>query len=801
MSLRPTTRAIPGRWPRPSLFSAAPTRFLNTVPRCPSPTCECADIPETPQGLLIDYKTNLNGLMASYAEQVLICTGRNDWPSRIEEDNSDDNLAADLKELIGRGGIYSDLKEKWLTALVKGYLLPEKLHPMNDGLPQIHKDRLLRKDAYRHLLHGVRDVDDVLVLICGHGGRDIRCGVMGPVLHAEFERQLPQAGLEVLHGPLIDESVSSPALSGTEGEKPPTARVGQISHIGGHKFAGNIIIYLPPTFKNDAGNLHPLAGHGVCSKLAPESSFDESITGEHSRIELISMHSNAMRWLGRIRGPTRDVQASICHYRIYDNNSALLRRLRTNSSLSRTFYSSRILTKATPPPKSESASSVPPQSSTQTQTQNLRSQGPQWAILALIFAASAGTAYLYRRQSASSDDDVINTSTFAAFTITGREQVSPTAFIITLRPSAWVDSEGLDSERIKGEPVGFLSNRIQEAWRHGLWSVEIKQPQLQIARHYTPLPPFPMLAGSPSAGKRNSSEDGSTNELQAIRKMDVGLVHEEQDEQTDLRILIRRMDGGEMSNYLSRQRVGDTIWLRGPHLGSDIPRRLGEGSGHASGTEFVHGGSQRGVVFLAGGTGIAPALQIAHKLLDSHNSGSPMESRPHVSILWANRWGIDALGREQASSGQEKPNSWFRFWGGGGSNPSTNLKERGKQTDKEPSSSLALQIQDLKRRHPSHFQISYFVDDENSFIEAHDIEAALSSTFGAKGTSSPSFKIDRRCTWHSAKAVELLPDDNDATRSSSSDPAFACTCTPDAEVETPTVRPGVNLVCVSGPDG
>jgi len=128
----------------------------------------------------------------------------------------------------------------------------------------IHKDRLLRKSAYQHLLKGVRDVDDVLVLICGHGGRDMRCGIFGPVLQAEFERQLPRAGLEVLNGPVINDSVSTPPLPGTGGEnKPLTARVGLISHIGGHKFAGNVIIYLPPTFKNTAGNTHPLAGHGV----------------------------------------------------------------------------------------------------------------------------------------------------------------------------------------------------------------------------------------------------------------------------------------------------------------------------------------------------------------------------------------------------------------------------------------------------------------------------------------------------------------------------------------------------------
>jgi (2Fe-2S) ferredoxin len=41
------------------------------------------------------------------------------------------------------------------------------------------------------------------------------------------------------------------------------ARVGLISHIGGHKFAGNVIVYLPPRLKTDDGEAHPLAGHGI----------------------------------------------------------------------------------------------------------------------------------------------------------------------------------------------------------------------------------------------------------------------------------------------------------------------------------------------------------------------------------------------------------------------------------------------------------------------------------------------------------------------------------------------------------
>ncbi|KAI0124209.1 Sucraseferredoxin-like protein [Xylariales sp. AK1849] len=257
-----------------------------------------------PEGLEIDREGNLNGLISNYAEQVLVCTGKDDWPSRIEEDNSGDNLAADLKELIGRGGVYSDpfhnisvLNSSFpssvsrrpevqttsayllpsfkyvpflprvsfdsVQALVKGYLLPEKLHSMHDGLSPIHKDRLTRKEAYRHLLYDVRDVQDVLVLICGHGGRDMRCGVMGKVLQQEFEAKLPRAGFEVMKGPLIDESVSTPALCGSTGDPPSMARVGLISHIGGHKFAGNVIVYLPPKLNTKDARPHPLAGHGL----------------------------------------------------------------------------------------------------------------------------------------------------------------------------------------------------------------------------------------------------------------------------------------------------------------------------------------------------------------------------------------------------------------------------------------------------------------------------------------------------------------------------------------------------------
>lgn len=151
-----------------------------------------------------------------------------------------------------------------VEALAKGFLLPEQLHAMHDGLSPIHRDRLTRKPMYQGLLYGVRDVDDILVLICGHGGRDMRCGVMGSILRDEFEAQLPKEGVDVLQGPVqIDSDESVGAIAGVVGKPSVTARLGLISHIGGHKFAGNVIIYLPQSMKGSNGERHPLAGHGI----------------------------------------------------------------------------------------------------------------------------------------------------------------------------------------------------------------------------------------------------------------------------------------------------------------------------------------------------------------------------------------------------------------------------------------------------------------------------------------------------------------------------------------------------------
>jgi NAD(P)H-flavin reductase len=193
----------------------------------------------------------------------------------------------------------------------------------------------------------------------------------------------------------------------------------------------------------------------------------------------------------------------------------------------------------------------------------------------------------------------LNPETFVPFAVVAREEVSPTAFVLTLRLPEGVEGEG------RAKTV----DAIMTAWQHGLWSVEVKQPQLQIARDYTPLPKV--------EGNEKSEGEG------------------EGDNGTELRLFVRVVPGGEVSKYLSRRAVGSTVDLRGPRLSFDVAARVGQTETEDAGKEKGDTTDDKQVVVLAGGTGISTALQAAHAVLGRGAS---------VSILWANRQQDDSIG-------------------------------------------------------------------------------------------------------------------------------------------------------------
>jgi (2Fe-2S) ferredoxin len=155
---------------------------------------------------------------------------------------------------------------------VREHLLPETLHPMHSGLSDAHKLILTRKPR-SSTSAPVYNLTRPTILICSHNSRDTRCGVMGPLLQSEFVRQLQR--LEYLPATEYPVDTSSQDIQTGPGQPEPESgkvNVGLISHVGGHKWAGNAIIYIPPTWAKD-GNLRtlkeqkanpsPLAGCGI----------------------------------------------------------------------------------------------------------------------------------------------------------------------------------------------------------------------------------------------------------------------------------------------------------------------------------------------------------------------------------------------------------------------------------------------------------------------------------------------------------------------------------------------------------
>ncbi|KAL7795425.1 hypothetical protein V8C37DRAFT_42086 [Trichoderma ceciliae] len=327
---------------------------------------------------------------------------------------------------------------------------------------------------------------------------------------------------------------------------------------------------------------------------------------------------------------------------------------------------------------------------------------PRTIVILTTAAIFGGTIYY----STTSKPSPLNTESFIPYTITSREAISPTSFVFTISPHN------------QNSLLPYLAPSAT-SWRYPLWSVEFKQPQVQIARHYTPLPPR----------EGDDPSDGS------------------------LRFYVRAVRGGEMSSYLSRLGVGHDVWLRGPHVGFDITARLG---------------SMINVVFLAGGTGVVPAMQVAKAVLEQ----SP-QSR--VDLLWAIRKREEL---QHVNSPVRRP-SWWQFWLAAGSEPVQLLPQL-----RDPSP-IARQLRAMKTEYGERLRIQVAIDEEQTYFRESHLHKAVSP--GHRQDLSPNHSITTPgCRLHVPSMLELAPEfETPAT-------ADDCKCGAGA---------GKNLFMISGPDG
>ena len=285
----------------------------------------------------------------------------------------------------------------------------------------------------------------------------------------------------------------------------------------------------------------------------------------------------------------------------------------------------------------------------------------QWASYILVFSAAFGGAVAYRRYRNPTLTDILNPQTFTPFKLVSKESVSPTCSIFTFR----------------APHVSHHGSFDQNLW-NGVWSVQIKQPQLQIARAYTPLPPSHVSS--------------------------VGTSEDAHEDAQDLRVLIRKEPKGEVSGYLHKLPEGAAVEFRGPNIEYVLPKDVEE------------------VVFLAGGTGIAPALQVAHSLLEA-TTEAKHGAKPRVHILWACRKREDCLGGLSESGSRQKAtagSTWSTMLGSSGTTPAGDGV-----TNSHGRSRIVEELEAFKTRHPDQISIDYFVDEEKRFITVEHIQRRI----------------------------------------------------------------------------
>ncbi|KAK3672832.1 hypothetical protein LTR78_007185 [Recurvomyces mirabilis] len=260
------------------------------------------------------------------------------------------------------------------------------------------------------------------------------------------------------------------------------------------------------------------------------------------------------------------------------------------------------------------------------------------------------------RSTAGDDGQIAKPTEFVKYKLVDKTEVSTTCAIFTLRSSG-----------------GAKIDHRQVHDSCALTSVQFKQPQLQIARSYTVLPPT-----------KDQSPD-------------------------DLRFLIRKERNGEVSGYLHRLRPEAEIEVRGPGVDYILPEDVGE------------------VVFLAGGTGIAPAMQVAHRLA----------GKASVHVLWASRQREDSLGGVSDTKAQKSLGfgSSLFSWRAARADPTEASVGNVAATN-----AIVEQMQDLKHAPGSQLSpstslvIDYFVDEEDTFIQAANVAQIIESERASGGS-------------------------------------------------------------------
>lgn len=164
----------------------------------------------------------LAGSVKPYRRHAFACTGVAEWPARLEEaEGLLGAMARDVRELpmeLGEPPKLTATDERSTGPGIDLLVFPEALRY------RVADESGWRAVLREHLVGGApapvqnRSLPGRHVFVCIHAARDERCGRCGPPLLSAVREAVAEAGLE-------------------------DVTVRATSHVGGHKYAGNLLVY------------------------------------------------------------------------------------------------------------------------------------------------------------------------------------------------------------------------------------------------------------------------------------------------------------------------------------------------------------------------------------------------------------------------------------------------------------------------------------------------------------------------------------------------------------------------------
>ncbi|PYI06477.1 sucrase/ferredoxin-like family protein [Aspergillus sclerotiicarbonarius CBS 121057] len=249
---------------------SADTLFPKVDPSVDGEEClhDCASCTvKYPAKFDVDQEDNMYGNINGWSTHVLVATGKTDWVRDVADEEGS------VMEAIEKGGLIPSNGKLKLSA--SNMPVPDEYHYHESGkqpttvlvLPSFtivdQVTPALAPDLIKYFVNrspttttplGVvestetendeqppsnEDIQSLtslqsrpcphsaVILLCSHRTRDARCGQSAPLLRKEFERHLRHLGL----------------YRDLDDERPGGVGIYFINHVGGHKYAANVIVY------------------------------------------------------------------------------------------------------------------------------------------------------------------------------------------------------------------------------------------------------------------------------------------------------------------------------------------------------------------------------------------------------------------------------------------------------------------------------------------------------------------------------------------------------------------------------